>query len=58
MKLPVSAQLFLIVGDEILLLRRYKTGYEDGKYSVVAGKIISSEKVETVLNYKFQKPSL
>ncbi|GGC82352.1 epimerase [Flavobacterium lutivivi] len=24
----------------------------------VAGKIISSEKVETVLNYKFQKPSL
>lgn len=45
MKLPVSAQLFLIEDHKILLLRRYNTGYEDGRYSVVAGHIDGNETV-------------
>ena len=45
MKLPVSAQLFLIKDEKILLLRRFNTGYEDGKYSVVAGHIAGNETV-------------
>ena len=38
-----AAYLFLIKDDEILLLRRYQTGYEDGNYSVVAGHVESGE---------------
>ena len=49
MKLPVSAQLFLINEDKILLLRRYNTGYEDGNYSVVAGHIDGNESVANAM---------
>lgn len=45
-KIISAVHLFLIDNsDRILMLRRYKTGYEDGKYSVIAGHI---EKKETV----------
>jgi 8-oxo-dGTP diphosphatase len=42
-KLVPEAHLFLLLGDRILLLRRRNTGYEDGKYSVVAGHMEDGE---------------
>lgn len=35
-KLVVAVHLILIQNNQILLLRRYNTGYEDRNYSVVA----------------------
>ncbi|MCX6071575.1 MAG: NUDIX domain-containing protein [Chloroflexi bacterium] len=44
-RLVSAVHLFLLQGDQILLLRRYQTGYEDGKYSVVAGHLEGNETV-------------
>jgi 8-oxo-dGTP diphosphatase len=44
-----AAHLFLTQGDKILLSRRYHTGYEDGKYSVVAGHLDGGEQVKTAM---------
>ena len=43
---PSAVHLFLLRGDDVLLLRRYHTGYEDGKYSVVAGHLDGGEQVK------------
>lgn len=44
-KAVVAVHLILIEGNQILLQRRYNTGYEDGNYSVVAGHIDGNESV-------------
>jgi ADP-ribose pyrophosphatase YjhB (NUDIX family) len=42
-KLVPETHLLLVRDDRILLLRRCNTGYEDGKYSVIAGHMDGAE---------------
>ena len=42
-KLIPESHLFVVRDDQILLLRRCNTDYEDGKYSVVAGHMEDGE---------------
>ncbi|MCA0970699.1 NUDIX domain-containing protein [Halobacillus litoralis] len=43
--MPVAIHIFFVQEDQILLLKRSNTGYEDGKYSVVAGHLDGDEEV-------------
>lgn len=47
--MPVAVHLFLVKDGEILLLRRFDTGYEDGNYSVVARHTDGDEDIKTAM---------
>jgi 8-oxo-dGTP diphosphatase len=44
-RFPVAVHLFFMRDDSVLLLRRFNTGWEDGKYSVPAGHVEAGESV-------------
>ncbi|GCE45353.1 ADP-ribose pyrophosphatase YjhB (NUDIX family) [Thermosporothrix hazakensis] len=44
-----AVHLFLIQNDQVLLLQRANTGYEDGNWSVIAGHLDGNEEVRAAM---------
>ncbi len=44
-RFPVTVHLLFFRDDKILLIRRFKTGFRDGEYSVPAGHLDGGETV-------------
>jgi 8-oxo-dGTP pyrophosphatase MutT (NUDIX family) len=44
-RFPVTVHLLFIRDNQVLLLRRFNTGYEDGNYSIPAGHLDGDELV-------------
>jgi 8-oxo-dGTP diphosphatase len=44
-----AVHLLLIKNDQVLLLRRYNTGYEDCKNSVIAGHLDGNEEIRAAM---------
>ncbi|MBU6321693.1 MAG: NUDIX domain-containing protein [Patescibacteria group bacterium] len=42
-QLPVALHVFLVKGDQMLLLKRKNTGTYDGQWSVPAGRLDAGE---------------
>ena len=42
-KIPIGIHLLLRRGEEVLLIRRFNTGYADGKYGLPSGHLESGE---------------
>ena len=45
----VAAYLVLRQGDQVLLLKRHNTGYEDGNFSLVAGHVEAGETFQAAI---------
>ncbi|MFH1866978.1 MAG: NUDIX domain-containing protein [Patescibacteria group bacterium] len=43
--LPIAVHIFFIKGKQILLLQRVGTGFQDGKWSVPAGRLNTGESI-------------
>lgn len=47
--MTVAAYLIIIRDDQVLLLRRFNTGYADGQYSLIAGHLDGGETVQQAI---------